>query len=1084
MRKGRPYIRLEGDKERAEGMLRRAHAELDRTKVLAKRMGVDDYQRIIKMDEDSYIIIKLVRGGIEIVNIFASPHVPTKVTRKEVIKEEAKVSISRSIYSGFVYEGWIPEILDGEGNPTFPHLFEFNPTVWCRKTNPNDFDPDLDYQNVSRLVIEKSVETPPQRLDWYANHLGFPPVNAKVSQYNSVRPCAYTGLMAKAVSTILGYGNFNLTSNIQYGSFVKDLRDGAYLTSVEVNGFQVLYDNRFTRSHHITKASNDKLWLVETSLINGVVAMPLRYLNEAQFESSPEKDWPVSEVIRELGGLPSGESFPSSRQGILDGIIDGTIIELMTPQAYGIALTDDWLELGETYCWAMNEDGTEGRLTAFKFHNDDVNFKDIGYFQLTINIVNTVGSASINLLQGPTLVVSGFKQEIDQPQLNLAPPVLSYISPGSGFFGRGVALDLLLNIYQQETDSFTSLGISTTIAKWLEIVDDVPDETECVVWVGYINGAWEEIKFYTKKFNDLEDTYYTNSQPRADFDPQYASFNIGIQIPKTGSTSIGKRHWNPNELPIIHYAHVRATSQTDYDRNRFTRTFKELRWNSINSLEISAPNTTFSNGSGIAGFGASQLLIDVPYTHAPNPVAGNHVFSLYQLFYIEFQVSSFWCVDFPELNTRFTIPPHNRSAYMYFEEEYMPRRFGPIASASGNGGIRSPTKDGLVSYYSNNKIDTGWGTWKTSFWISGDKANAVREEIALNESAHLIFPGFVYDPSPMPYRALKHSNPSNFFMFPPDDIDGVIDPQNSYWGHLPMEWPQLFIRTQEQSPGGRPTSILTWSNNIDPQYNHPHDVFTGDIGQCENWHDRVNHFTHVNGTKLFSSWNESNIWTDGFSQVSKSSPHPGIGVGFGGPGLLWHDIGASVSSIEFINCQKVNFLSDTPLPITLPTPSRSIFGQPSVTVSEDVEIDAAHWNVLETNHYNDWNPFIKIRSFFLCDTFPKINFEERDIEGTDDASFIVPPNLVNYNWSTNDTLDLLDDSDIELWRNHMTVHGIFIQHAVIGKPAILYSNLDAFNIKGVGFFDIISQGVHPIVADTGGDDERLKLTTFVGVNSE
>lgn len=1071
-----PYIRLEGDRERAELYLRRARAELQRTRDLAARMGVDDFQRMVKLDAESYIITKVLRGGIEIVNIYAAPHVPRKITttKKEVVFKPIE-SYLYSIYSGFVYEGWMPEI-EIDGNPTFPYLTQFNPTEWCRATNQNDFDDNLDYQNVPRLRIEKSDETPTQYLNWYGISIQAPPSGAKKSQYNSVRACAYTGLMAKAVSAILGYGNFNIDSPIQFNGLVNDFQNNAYLTAVKANGFQVLYDNRFTRSHHITKSSTGRLWLVEVSIINGVIAMPLKYLDKSLFRTSSDKDWPVSVIVESLNGLPSGESFPSTRQETLDLIADKVIIELMNPQNYGTAIGDDWLEYAETNCWAMNEDGTEGRVTAFRYYQGDVNFREGGYFQLIIEIGNKTGSATISSLQAPTLMVTGFKQEHNADYPPPVPPELEYMSPDSGGkVGRGTVLDILCSYYQQEAGSFTSLSTRTTLAKWIEIEPSIPDETKAIVWVGYINGAWEEVTFYTRKWNDLEETFYTDAQPRQDFGPEYSDYNIATIVSKTGFGSLGLQHWNSAEHDMVHFAHVfTTTSKGSYNKEKYTKHFKELRWNSIDNIVTQGPNVALYRYPYSINFVGSMILSDVPYEHFPNPPVDSFDITLYELFYVEITYSAFWCQDFPEINNRVVIPPHNRSAYMFYEEEYMPRRYGPLAFVAGNGGDWDATAN--AAYYTDNYINTGWGTHKNSFWVEGGKGNYVRQELKPGDDQVIPFPPVSYQMSSNPYRNLKHSLVHDFNLIP---WGGIVDP-GSFWDGLDIEYVNSKPRviTQNQSYGS-PSTILTWANHTDSQYNHPHDVFTGDIGQCQNWHQRVNHFTFPNGTELFSEWKESNIWSDGLPKVYLQS-EASAEIEF-----LWRDIGIALGGLPASPCEKLNWLDDTPIPITLPTTPafKNIQGSPIVLA------DANHWSVLISNQYNDWTPYLKIENFIVCDTFGRIDFEDKNITSTATASFILPitepEQITNYDWATNDTEDLMSaDDDIDNERFHRTAHGIHIQHAVLGKPAILYSNLNTQNIKGVGFFDIIIEGVHPILPNSGGDDELFKLVTFIGVNSE
>jgi len=1098
-----PYLVLQGDKERAESYLRRARAELYRTKELADRMGVEDYQRLVKLDEDSYIITKVVRGGIEIVNIYAPPFLPSQ----PIPSEEEDISLIESniysIYSGFVYKGWMPEILDPEDNPTFPYLTEFNPTEWCRATNQGDFDPNLSYQNVPRLRVEKSSDIAPQRFNWYGHYLTFPPGNAKYSQYNSTRPCAYTGLMAKAVTAILGYGNFNVNDPVEYDALINDYLDADYITNTKQTGFQVQYDNRFTRSHHITKSSKGKYWLVECSITNGVIAMPLKYLNKSLFNTNPNKDWPVSEVIRELGGLPSGEPFPETRQEILDLIADKVIIELMHPQHYNDAVgehaTDPdkgWKEYAETNCWAMNEEGTEGRVTAFRYKDGDVNYREGGYFQIIINIGTKSGSANIIQLHDPKWMIQGFKADITYQFPPTVPPELESTS----FYGKGAAVnDNGVSFYHQDTDSFGGLSITTTKEKWDEVYNDVPNETECVCWVGYINGSWEEVKFHTWKLNDLEDTYYDDPVPRKDYPPGYEQYNVGILTPKTGRGAVGLKFWNPNELDMVRYAHVFSTSRPSYSKQQYIKTWKELRWNSIDSVSLSGSDTYLYNASALNMVGFTQFLINIPGPpYEDDPTTSNFDTALTQMHYYEFTYSAFWILEFPDIETRVTIPPHNRSAYFFTEWEYMPRSYGPSAQVSGNGGDwaygsphRGTNPDGQFgAYYTLHHTITWSATFKTARWIDGHAGRTVREEAPSGVSGKIPFPGYTLTPSAMPYRNNKHAFSPPFTMFPADYMN---HDQNSYWGDMPVDWDHYISNGQarilvQETGNGWPAEFLTWHNNIIHSPGHPNDVETGELGQCEDWHLRANHFTHFNGTVLFNGWNTYKMWADGTPKGylgKRDTPSQT----FGNMTYYWQDLGASASGQVAAQCEEVSGkVPEGGTPISLPVPYSELFRN---SIDLDYKSDAYHWNVLVSNNYNEWQPYIKTEAFLVCDTFGLIPFQDKYIKGTDtpDWRSEIPPGfsagdaVPTYNWAS-DPENRLDDSDITDEKTHKSLYHVFCQHAVMGKPAILYSNLDTVNTKGLGTYDIIAKGIHPALPDTEGDDEYMKFTTFIGVNSE
>lgn len=201
------------------------------------------------------------------------------------------------------------------------------------------------------------------------------------SQYRHVTGSMYSGRMAKLVQLLMAYGrvpsphqpqkdvdktNYDVTMG--YFKRLFSLDDPALDEVRAVT--QVLYDYRWPRCHGVVTATDGKLWLVEISVVNGVIAMPLpmktvdRYIGHAQ------------EALREagalFGGLPSGGTFPAD-QDLAVAIATGKVIVLagaadMAPffdknpysQALGWSFRDnDFEELGEAHntCWHVDGDG-------------------------------------------------------------------------------------------------------------------------------------------------------------------------------------------------------------------------------------------------------------------------------------------------------------------------------------------------------------------------------------------------------------------------------------------------------------------------------------------------------------------------------------------------------------------------------------------------------------------------------------------------------------------------------------------------------------------------------------------------------
>jgi hypothetical protein len=140
-----------------------------------------------------------------------------------------------------------------------------------------------------------------------------PTASGADGQMQHVFPSMYSGLMAKCVQTILGYGK--LTA---YGD--------------TVNGVKVNYDWRWNRCHGIVTASDGKLWLVEISIAEGILAMPLPMYSAKIKGGASNKVDALAEAYRLFKGLPSGATFPTGT-ALTDAITDGAILRLLDTAA-------------------------------------------------------------------------------------------------------------------------------------------------------------------------------------------------------------------------------------------------------------------------------------------------------------------------------------------------------------------------------------------------------------------------------------------------------------------------------------------------------------------------------------------------------------------------------------------------------------------------------------------------------------------------------------------------------------------------------------------------------------------------------
>lgn len=154
------------------------------------------------------------------------------------------------------------------------------------------------------------------------------------SQYCNVCSSMYSGLMAKAAQAILGLGKLT-------GSAV-----------------QLRYNFRWACTHGIVTDSLGKLWLVEISSTNGVIAMRLPTL---AIPTSPGLDYNL-DVVRNLfgGRFPSGGVFPSD---IAAAIAAGNVIRLA--EVADLSAYHSKLAYSDSLGWSFNQSGSEAHNTCY-----------------------------------------------------------------------------------------------------------------------------------------------------------------------------------------------------------------------------------------------------------------------------------------------------------------------------------------------------------------------------------------------------------------------------------------------------------------------------------------------------------------------------------------------------------------------------------------------------------------------------------------------------------------------------------------------------------------------------------------------
>lgn len=195
-------------------------------------------------------------------------------------------------------------------------------------------------------------------------------------QSGRVASSMYSGLMKKAVQVIQGYGMLKTnTKNL--------FRDAV--------GVQLKYDWRWARCHGIVVGAGGVCWLVEISVMHGVIAMPLPI-----FENT-KKGTPLYNALRKsnqdilrntvilFGGLPSGAAFPPvtvdprvlhqnpSAKNLAQSIASGDVLQLITPA--GMSGYFDGISYSNWLGWSFSDSGHEAHNTCADWDGNGRHYK-------------------------------------------------------------------------------------------------------------------------------------------------------------------------------------------------------------------------------------------------------------------------------------------------------------------------------------------------------------------------------------------------------------------------------------------------------------------------------------------------------------------------------------------------------------------------------------------------------------------------------------------------------------------------------------------------------------------------------------
>lgn len=308
-----PLYVFDGDRDHAQTLIPHANKVLHQVRELVRLSG--GIHRLVRPIPGGYTEVLKI-GDTETVRIFAEA-----TTRRE----EPADSTLLEILSGVTRGGALVA-----GNPDV--LRDYRPTLqaWLYPLKSDPAKDPAEFNDEPRLAV------PP------AASLGLP----GSSQYEYLKPTMYSGRMAVLVQVLMGYGKLRFQD-----------APGAS------DGFKVLYDYRWARTHGIHKGADGNLWLIEISLVNGVLAMRLPLFASTRVGGALHDKLKGSnqDVIREtmarFNGIPSGALFPVGG-ALTEAIARGDVLRLLEYTAL-LPFYDNGGPLSTVIGWTFNEDGTE-----------------------------------------------------------------------------------------------------------------------------------------------------------------------------------------------------------------------------------------------------------------------------------------------------------------------------------------------------------------------------------------------------------------------------------------------------------------------------------------------------------------------------------------------------------------------------------------------------------------------------------------------------------------------------------------------------------------------------------------------------
>lgn len=206
------------------------------------------------------------------------------------------------------------------------------------------------------------------------------------TQYAQQRPTWYSGAMAEVMQIVGGYGRqdfdnlpsgpfeqarFPIPANVmeQISIEIGNVRLPGY-TGIPNEKGQFQYDYKFSNTHAVAFDDQNKPWLIQVSA-NGVYAMPFPLVPATTTKAFKQYiedigDTEIQKILERFGGMPSGETFPSSTEDFEAWRRAGVIIRICdTADFY------DHIAYSTACGWTFNSTGRQAYNTCYDYYDDE-----------------------------------------------------------------------------------------------------------------------------------------------------------------------------------------------------------------------------------------------------------------------------------------------------------------------------------------------------------------------------------------------------------------------------------------------------------------------------------------------------------------------------------------------------------------------------------------------------------------------------------------------------------------------------------------------------------------------------------------